>query len=626
MSRLSNFIGKGRSSLSSVVAVGATTALMLAGMAVVGVSPASAATFGAATTGFSTTNTTATLNGTVTADGTNAISAISFCYSRTSSDVTTCTSGTSVVASPANATNSASGQAESAAITGLIPHTTYYFNIKAVDATPATAYGTVLSFTTGGTAGTVTMTSVSPGVSSSVYGTSETLTATTGAGETGTVTFLYSLDSSTYQILGTCSGRPISGTTATCVTTAIPAGTVDLEAFYNGDTSYSDATSAAFPYTVSKASSGVVVSSVSPVSPVSYGTTVTMTATVTAGATGYVQFESSLNGVTYAAVTGCSAVAVSSSVATCATTTLPGGTVDLEALYLGDSNYFASTSVAYPYIVKNTGTVTVTVSPVSPTYYGNTVTITAAVTSGATGSVTFETSPNGSAWTPIVACTSVALSITTHTAVCTTTALPAGNAYLEAVYSGDAYYLTSTSAAFPYVVTQATQGVLTLNVSPRSGTVGKAVTLSTTGGTSTGAVTYSVTNGTARGCTVSGTSLKVASAGTCIVTATKAADTNFSAVSSAAVTVSFIQPYQVYRVYGAALTGRTVNVAMTGVGFFGRPTIRSSAPGTSTLVLKDHGNWMLVRVTVSRFTARGVHTFTVILPNGKAARVNYIQR
>ena len=378
--------------------------------------------------------------------------------------------------------------------------------------------------------------------------------------------------------------------------------------------------------TLQKASSAVAVSSVSPVSPASYGTIVTMTATVTSGATGYVEFESSLNGITYTVVTGCSAVTISSSVATCATNTLPGGTVDLEALYSGDSNYFASTSAAYPYIVKNTSTVTVTVSPVSPTYYGNTVTITAAVASGATGSVEFETSPNASAWTPIVACTSVALSITTHTAVCTTTTLPTGTAYLEAVYSGDAYNMTSTSAAFPYVITQAAQGVLTLTVTPLSSTVGKAVTLSTTGGSSTGAVTYSVTNGTARGCTVSGTSLKVASAGTCIVTATKAADTNFSAVSSAAVTVSFIQPYQVYGVHGVALTGRTVNVAMTGVGFFGRPTIRSSAPGTSTLVLKDHGNWMLVRVTVSRFTARGEHTFTVILPNGKAARVNYYQR
>jgi hypothetical protein len=513
----------------SIAALGATTALMVAGLAFVAASPASAATLGAATTAASLTTTalgtTATLNGTVTADGTNAIPTINFCYSTTSSDVTTCAGGTTASGSPATATATASGQAESAAITGLTPGTTYYFNIKVTDASPATTHGTVLSFT------------------------------------------------------------PLQ-----------------------------------------KASSAVAVSSVSPVSPASYGTVVTMTATVTAGATGYVEFESSLNGTTYTVVTGCSTVAISSSIATCATNTVPGGTVDLEALYSGDSNYFASTSAAYPYIVKNTSTVTVTVSPVSPTYYGNTATITAAVASGATGSVEFETSPNGSAWTPIVACTSVALSITTHTAVCTTNALPTGTAYLEAVYSGDANYMTSTSAAFPYVITQAAQGVLTLTVTPLSGTVGKAVTLSTTGGSSTGAVTYSVTNGTARGCTVSGTSLKVASAGTCIVTATKAADTNFSAVSSAAVTVSFIQPYQVYRVYGVALTGRTVNVAMTGVGFFGRPTIRSSAPGTSTLVLKDHGNWMLVRVTVSRSTARGVHSFTVILPNGKAARVNYTQR
>jgi hypothetical protein len=35
---------------------------------------------------------------------------------------------------------------------------------------------------------------------------------------------------------------------------------------------------------------------------------------------------------------------------------------------------------------------------------------------------------------------------------------------------------------------------------------------------------------------------------------------------------------------------------------------------------------MLVRVTVSRFTARGGHTFRVILPNGNAAQVNYTQR
>ena len=613
----------------SIAALGATTALLVAGLAFVAASPASAAATDATVAASPIANTTATLNGTVTGDGTNAITAISFCYSVTSSDVTTCTGGTSHAATPATAPANASAQAENAAITGLIPDTTYFFNIKTVDAASGLAYGTPATFTTTGTAGTIAMTSVTPGGTTSVYGTSETLTATGTTGETGPVTFISSLDGTNYQIVGTCSGDQLSGgnpPTATCTTTAIPAGTVDLEAIYNGDSNYSGATSTHLAYTVTKASSAVAVSSVSPVSPTSFGTIVTMTATVSAGATGHVEFESSLNGIAYTAIAACSSVAVSSSIATCATNTVPGGTVDLEALYLGDSNYFASTSAAYPYVVKNAGTVTVTVSPVSPTYYGNTVTITAAVISGATGTVEFETSPNGSTWTPIVACTAVALSITTHTAVCATTALPTGNAYLEAVYSGDSYYLTATSAAFPYVITQASQGVLTLTAAPISSTLGTAVTLSTTGGSSTGAVTYSVTNGTATGCTVTGTSLKAASVGTCIVTATKAADTNFAAVSSAAVTVSFIQPYRVYRVYGAALTGRTVRIAMTGVGFFGRPTIRSSAPGTSTLVLKDHGNWMLVRVTVSRFTARGEHTFTVILPNGKTARVNYLQR
>jgi hypothetical protein len=479
------------------------------------------------------------------------------------------------------------------------------------------AYGAVETFTTLLPDISVSASPVSP----DTYGTSVTITATVASGLSGTVDFRYSANGSSWTDVSGCGAVTVSSTTVTCpATTTLPAGTNYLDGTYSG------ATSAAYPYVVRNAS-GVTIISVTPVSPVSYLTTVTMTATVTVGATGYVEFESSLNGVTYTAVTGCSAAVISANVATCATNTVPAGTIYLEAVYSGDANYATATSVAYPYIVKNAVTVAITsVTPVSPTTYGTSVTMTATVITGATGSVEFETSPNGTTWTAILACAADALSIVTHTAVCTTASVPPGTAYLEAVYSGDANYATATSVAYPYAVGQATQAALTLTATPQSGVVGKAVTLSTTGGSSTGAVTYSVTNGTARGCTVSGTSLTVASAGTCIVTATKAADTNFSAVSSAAVTVSFIQPYQVYRVYGVALTGRTVNVAMTGVGFFGRPTIRSSAPGTSTLVLKDHGNWMLVRVTVSRFTARGGHTFRVILPNGNAAQVNYTQR
>jgi hypothetical protein len=49
----------------------------------------------------------------------------------------------------------------------------------------------------------------------------------------------------------------------------------------------------------------------------------------------------------------------------------------------------------------------------------------------------------------------------------------------------------------------------------------------------TGAVTYVVTGGTASGCSVSGDVLSSTSAGTCLVTATKAADTNYNPTTSA---------------------------------------------------------------------------------------------
>lgn len=78
-----------------------------------------------------------------------------------------------------------------------------------------------------------------------------------------------------------------------------------------------------------------------------------------------------------------------------------------------------------------------------------------------------------------------------------------------------------------------------LTISSVSGNVGSYLTLATSGGSGTGAVAFSATDGTASGCAVSGKNLSVTSAGTCIVTATKAADTTYLAVTSAPTPVSF---------------------------------------------------------------------------------------
>ena len=77
-----------------------------------------------------------------------------------------------------------------------------------------------------------------------------------------------------------------------------------------------------------------------------YGDSVTLSATVTSGATGTVTF--SANGSTIA---GCSSVAISSSSAQCVTTALPVGTDSLVASYSGDANFTGSASAPLGFTV-----------------------------------------------------------------------------------------------------------------------------------------------------------------------------------------------------------------------------------------------------------------------------------
>ena len=370
------------------------------------------------------------------------------------------------------------------------------------------------------------------------------------------------------------------------------------------------------------------VTSAAPASPQIVGTSVTITSTVTPTATGPVGFWYSTNGTTYTSVAGCTGQTLSvgtPNTATCVTTALPIGTVDLNSVYSGNSTYVSSTSVAYPYLIRSASTTTVTsVTPASPQTYGTSVTITATVTTGATGTVSFESSPNGSTWTALSGCTAQPLSATTYSATCTTATVPAGTAYINALYSGDATYITSTSTKYAYVVALGTQA--TLAVTSLSGTWGQALALSTSGGSGTGAVTFSVVGGTATGCTVSGSSLTVTSAGTCIVTAQKAADANYLVASSSATTVTFVVPGpKAIRVVGFVTAGKTKTITITGSGFYGRPTVTSHA-GTTARVTKDSGKLLTVKVSVKAGSRNGVFTFTITLANHKSCKVRYIQR
>jgi hypothetical protein len=86
-------------------------------------------------------------------------------------------------------------------------------------------------------------------------------------------------------------------------------------------------------------------------------------------------------------------------------------------------------------------------------------------------------------------------------------------------------------------VNQANQAALTLT--PTTG-LRTGVTIGTSGGSGSGAVSYSVTTGTASNCAINSNSgvLTATTSGTCLVTATKAASTDYLSATTGAVTVT----------------------------------------------------------------------------------------
>jgi hypothetical protein len=166
-----------------------------------------------------------------------------------------------------------------------------------------------------------------------------------------------------------------------------------------------------------------------------------------------------------------------------------------------------------------------TISSVSGTY-GSVLTL---ATSGGTtsGAVTYSIVNAGSANAVLTG------------AGTTLTATTAGTCIVIATMVGDTDHVAVTSAATTITFAKASQGALTLTST--SGTHGTPLTLTSSGGSGTGAVTYVITSAGTAGATLSngGTKLNAATTGTCTVTVTKAADVDYTTVSSTATTVTF---------------------------------------------------------------------------------------
>jgi hypothetical protein len=227
--------------------------------------------------------------------------------------------------------------------------------------------------------------------------------------------------------------------------------------------------------------------------------------------------------VTYSAVDG---TASGCSVSTDALSVTSTGTCLVTATKASDANYNATSS---PQTTVTFGQADQAPLAITSTagIYGTDLTLT---TSGGSGS--------GAVSYTAVDGTASGCSISAGSLRVTST----GTCLVTATKAGDGNYNSASSPQTTVTFGQADQSPLSINST--SGTYGTGLTLTTSGGSGTGAVSYSAVDGTASGCSVTAGILSVTSTGTCLVTATKAADTDYNAVSSPSTTVSIAQAPQ----------------------------------------------------------------------------------
>jgi hypothetical protein len=282
-----------------------------------------------------------------------------------------------------------------------------------------------------------TTTTLASGTNPSTYGQPVTFTATVSPTDGGgSVSFTSGTSHKTTPCAS--QGLTLAGGTyqATCTVSTLPAGTTVITATYRGDTDYSSS-SATVKQTVNKTPTTTVSSSLNPSA---YGQDVTFTAAVSQSDTaGTVTFWTGGN-----TIPGCTSEPLQdnagASQATC-TTSLPGGTHKVSAVYSGDHNCFRSTGTITQVVTRTMTATSLTAAP-SPSATGQTVTLTAIVspTDGA-GTVTFTSQGQ-----VISGCFDVQLTLAgdTYQAICTTSALATGTDTLKAAYSGDPAFSPSS--------------------------------------------------------------------------------------------------------------------------------------------------------------------------------------
>ena len=298
---------------------------------------------------------------------------------------------------------------------------------------------------------TTTTSVISNPVGPITQGTSVTFTAdisNADPGNVGTVSFYDDYGQpNQFQIGGAVNVSSGSATSAS--TTALPAGSDTITAIYSGGPGFAGS-QGTLAIQVNQTTTTSVISN--PVGPITQGTSVTFTADISnadPGNVGTVSFYYDYGQADQFQIGGAVNVSSGSAISD-ATTALPAGSDTITAIYSGGPG-FAGSQGALAIQVNQTTTTSVTSNPVGPITQGTSVTFTADISNadpGNVGTVSFYYDYGMGDQFQIGG----AVNVSSGSAISdATTALPAGDDLITAIYSGGTGFGGSTGTLYIHV-------------------------------------------------------------------------------------------------------------------------------------------------------------------------------
>jgi hypothetical protein len=365
-------------------------------------------------------------------------------------------------------------------------------------ATSAALSQTVTASTSNATTTTIT-TSVNPAYVTQPI-TYTALVASSGGVPGGIVTFK--------QGTATLSTVPFTGGVASYTTSYATAGTRIITAVFAASGSFTGSTSGALSQAVRSLPAATTTAVTSSGSPSNVGQAVTFTATVSA------TFGKTPNGETVTFTDGggvkIGTAILTGDVASLTTSSLPAGTHPIRAVYAGDATYAPSTSAVISQVVVRYQTTALLSSTPNPSEYGQSVSLTALVTSSGqntpTGTATFKDGTTNLATVTLVG----------GAATLSRSNLSAGTHSITVVYNGDPESAISSSSVLAQQVTPATTNT-TIRTSVNPSRAGQNVRFtatirSTTGPVPTGTVTFTTGASTLGTATLAGGTASISTA------------------------------------------------------------------------------------------------------------------